>query len=167
MVFANLRFEGRGLLPEVVMWVPDRSFDTFRLTEAPMSMPWLAPAGKTMITVDIGTEVGSEIWTMDDEALGARCLAEVERLVPGMARRYLGCRVVKTPIAYPVFDLANEAARTDLATDGTGVEGLLSVGRNGAFDHVLMEDIFWRTRATVQRWVETGSVAVEERRLSA
>jgi hypothetical protein len=28
---------------------------------------------------------------------------------------------------------------------GTGVRGLLSIGRNGEFDHILMEDIYWRT----------------------
>jgi len=157
MVFANLRLEGRNLLPDVVMWVPDHSFETFRVTEAPLSMPWLAPEGKTMITVDIGTDVGSELWTMDDEDLGRRCLAELERLVPGISRRYLGCRVVKTPIAYPVFSLDYEEARADLAANGTGVEGLLSVGRNGEFDHILMEDIYWRTKAKIQRWVEAGA----------
>jgi protoporphyrinogen oxidase len=168
MVFANLRFEGRGLLPDVVMWVPDERFETFRLTEAPQSMPWLAPEGKTMITVDIGTEVGSAVWTMDGEALGQRCLAELERLVPGIGRRYLGCRVVKTPIAYPVFSTDYEDARADLAANGTGVKGLLSVGRNGAFDHILMEDIYWRTKAEVQRWVAADHSAERaEDRLSA
>ena len=117
-------------------------------------MPWLAPEGKTMITVDIGTEVGSEIWTMDDEDLGRRCLDELERLVPDVRRRYLGCRVVKTPIAYPVFSTDYEEARADLAANGTGVDGLLSIGRNGEFDHILMEDIYWRTKAKIQRWVD-------------
>ncbi len=168
MVFANLRFEGRGLLPDVVMWVPDHSFETFRLTEAPLSMPWLAPEGKTMITVDIGTEVGSAIWTMDDEALGERCLTELERLVPDARRRYLGCRVVKTPIAYPVFSIDYEDARADLAAHGTGVDGLLSVGRNGEFDHILMEDIYWRTKARVQHWVDHATAAHHHQgRLSA
>lgn len=154
MVFANLRFEGRGLLPDVVMWVPDRSFETFRLTEAPLSMPWLAPEGKTMITVDIGTEVGSALWNLDDEAVGERCLAELERLVPDVRRRYLGCRVVKTPIAYPVLALEHEAARADFAANGTGVDGLFSIGRNGEFAHILMEDIYWRTRRVVGQWAE-------------
>src|SRR6185295_8853721 len=53
MVFVNMRFEGRGLLPDTVMWFPEKEFPFFRLTEATLSMPWLAPEGKTMITVDI------------------------------------------------------------------------------------------------------------------
>ena len=158
MVFANLRFEGRNLLPDVVMWVPDRSYPFFRLTEAPMSMPWLAPEGKTMICVDLGTEVGSDLWEMDDEALGQQCLDQLEDFVPGISSRYLGNRVVKTPIAYPVFLNEYEADRQSLV-EGTGVEGLLSIGRNGEFDHILMEDIFWRTRARVLRWAQGQSAA--------
>jgi hypothetical protein len=30
------------------------------------------------------------------------------------------------------------------------VEGLLSVGRNGEFAHILMEDVYWRTLAKVR-----------------
>ena len=28
----------------------------------------------------------------------------------------------------------------------TGIAGLYSVGRNGEFAHILMEDVYWRTR---------------------
>ena len=127
-----------------------------------MSMPWLAPEGKTMITADLGTTVGSEIWDMDPDELGERCLDAMDGLVPGLRDRYLGCRVVKTPIAYPVFSVDYEADRSDLAANGTGVDGLLSVGRNGEFDHILMEDIYWRTTRRVRQWVgdePSGGVA--------
>ncbi len=163
MVFANLRFAGRNLLPDVVMWVPDRGQPFFRLTEAPMSMPWLAPEGKTMITADLGTTVGSEIWDMEPDELGERCLDAMETLVPGLRDRYLGCRVVKTPIAYPVFSTDYEEARADLVANGTGVEGLLSVGRNGEFDHILMEDIYWRTKRRIERWLDRRTPDNEQR----
>jgi protoporphyrinogen oxidase len=156
MVFANLRLEGRGHLPDVVTWVPQDRFEFFRLTEAPLSMPWLAPEGKTLLTVDIGTDIGSEIWTMDDETLGRRCLAQLEEIIPGITRRYLGCRVARAPLAYPIFRTSYEPERQALA-EGTGIEGLMSVGRNGEFDHILMEDIYWRTREQVQRWMNRSA----------
>ncbi|MEJ7700844.1 MAG: hypothetical protein WKF71_14520 [Pyrinomonadaceae bacterium] len=28
----------------------------------------------------------------------------------------------------------------------TGIENLLSIGRNGEFAHIFMEDVYWRTR---------------------
>jgi protoporphyrinogen oxidase len=150
MVFVNLKLEGTHLLPDVVVWVPEGA-PYFRLTEATRSMPWLAPPGRTTVLCDIGAEVGDAHWTMSDDDLAALCLSHLEALVPDVRARYLGVHVSRIPIAYPVFRREYEADRLRLA-DGTGVEGLLSVGRNGEFDHVLMEDVYWRTVRRVERW---------------
>jgi protoporphyrinogen oxidase len=144
MTLVNLRFQGRGLLPDVVTWTPDRQLPFFRLTEATWSMPWLAPPGKTTINADIGCEVGDEIWTMPEEQLAELCLGHLETLIPGARRRYLGCRVMRTPIAHPVFLRQYEAERLALESS-TSIDGLYSIGRNGEFAHLLMEDVYWRT----------------------
>ncbi len=144
MALVNLRLEGRNLLPDVVLWTPGQEFPFFRLTEAPASMPWLAPAGKTLITVDLGCDVGDSTWEMGEEALGEYCLDALEPVIPGVRGRYLGCRVLKTPVGYPIYLREYEADRQTLQRS-TGVEGLYSVGRNGRFSHDLMEDVYWRT----------------------
>lgn len=143
MIFVNLRLEGRGLLPDVVTWTPESEFPFFRLTETTLSMPWLAPEGKTLITVDIGCEKGDEFWQMDDERLGEMCIENLKAIIPDVRSRYLGCRVLKTPIAYPVFLSEYEAERRALM-EGTGVENLHSIGRNGEFSHIFMEDVHYR-----------------------
>jgi oxygen-dependent protoporphyrinogen oxidase len=150
MVLVNMRFSGRGLLPDVVTWTPDRAVDFFRLTEATWSMPWLAPPGKTTINADIGCTVGDALWAMSDESLGDLCVRQLEAIVPSARRRYLGCRVMRTPIAHPIFLRAYEDQRQTL-TAGTGVEGLYSIGRNGEFAHILMEDVYWRTVEWMRR----------------
>ncbi|MGA7098623.1 MAG: FAD-dependent oxidoreductase [Acidimicrobiia bacterium] len=150
MVFVNLKLKGRGLLPDVVTWTPEERFPFFRLTEAPISMPWLAPHEKTVITADIGCEVGDEFWTAGEEELADLVLEALEPIVPGIRAKYLGCQVMKTPFAYPVFRLDYENER-QAWTRGTGIEGLYSIGRNGEFDHILMEDLYWRTLRTVHR----------------
>ncbi len=144
MVFVNMRFQGRGLLPDVVTWTPESEFPFFRLTEAALSMPWLAPGGKTLITVDIGCEVGDQIWTMEDDQLGEFCLGHLRPIIPDALQRYLGCKVLRTPIAYPVFLSEYETERQSLE-QSTGIENLYSVGRNGEFAHIFMEDVYWRT----------------------
>ncbi len=144
MVFVNMRFEGRQLLPDTVTWTPEKQFPFFRLTETTRSMPWLAPPGKTLITVDIGCEVGDETWSMADEQLGALCLDHLDSIIPNARQRYLGCHVLKTPIAYPVFLNEYEEDRQRFE-HSTGVEGLYSIGRNGEFAHIFMEDVYWRT----------------------
>lgn len=149
MVFVNLRLKGHHLLPDVVTWTPGAEFPFFRLTEAPRSMPWLAPAGRTVITADIGCEVGDEVWTAPDEDLASLCMRALQPIIPGGQGRFLGSRVMRTPIAYPVFRLDYEDRRQEWSR-GTGIDGLISVGRNGEFDHLLMEDLYWRTLRQVR-----------------
>ena len=153
MIFANLRFEGRGLLPDTVMWFPENDFPFFRLTEATISMPWLAPEGKTIITVDIGCEKDDEFWAMDEEKLVELCLENLARIVPNAKEKFLGANVLRTPIAYPVFLNEYEAARKNFE-QSTDIENLLSVGRNGEFAHIFMEDVYWRTRKKVRNLIE-------------
>ncbi|MGC2234745.1 MAG: FAD-dependent oxidoreductase [Pyrinomonadaceae bacterium] len=153
MIFVNMKFEGRGLLPDTVLWLPENDFPFFRLTEATLSMPWLAPEGKTIITVDIGCEKDDEFWAMDEEKLTALCLEHLTRIVAGAKEKFLGANVLRTPIAYPMFLNEYEAARQDFEKS-TGVENLLSVGRNGEFAHIFMEDVYWRTRKKTRHLIE-------------
>ncbi|MCY7376109.1 MAG: FAD-dependent oxidoreductase [Pyrinomonadaceae bacterium] len=153
MIFVNMRFEGRGLLPDTVLWLPESEFPFFRLTEATLSMPWLAPAGKTIITVDIGCEKGDEFWEMDEDELTALCLEHLTKIIPGGREKFLGANVLRTPIAYPVFLNEYETARKDFERS-SGIENLLSIGRNGEFAHIFMEDVYWRTRKKVRNLIE-------------
>lgn len=152
MVFVNMKFAGRNLLPDTVLWFPEREFPFFRLTEATISMPWLAPEGKTIITADIGCEKDDEFWTMDETVIGELCLEHLTRIVPDARENFLGASVLKTPIAYPVFLSEYEQARKDFEKS-TGIENLLSIGRNGEFAHIFMEDVYWRTRKKIGRLV--------------
>jgi protoporphyrinogen oxidase len=152
IVFVNLRLEGRNLLPDVVLWTPEKKFPFFRLQEASTSMPWLTPEGKTLITADISCKVGDEYWSMSDEDLGQMCVRNLEPIVPDVSQRYLGCRVLRTRIAYPTLLKSYEQARKRLA-QSTGIEGLYSVGRNGEFAHILLEDLYHRTVKKTQRLI--------------
>jgi protoporphyrinogen oxidase len=161
MVFVNLRFDGSSGLGDVVTWTPGDEFPFFRLSDIGLGLPWLVPAGKSQVTADIGCTVGDEIWTADETELGQRGVTALSRIVPGIEKRYLGCRVMRTPLAYPIYHLDYEADRLRLEA-GTGVAGLLSIGRNGEFGHLLMEDVYWRTR----RQVNSLMVELGERHLT-
>lgn len=149
MLFVLLRLRGRKLLRDTVVWTPENKFPFFRLTEAPISMPWLAPPGKTLITVDIGCEVGDDFWRMADDELGRLCVDQLERIVPDAKTRFLGCRVLRTPFSYPVFLNEYEDDRKRFR-NSTGIDCLFSIGRNGEFDHLLTEDVYWRSIAQME-----------------
>lgn len=153
MVFINLRFEGRGLLPDTVLWLPGKEFPFFRLTEATLSMPWLAPENKTIITADIGCEKGDEIWNMDELALAEFCLEKISLIIPDAKKRFLGSNVLRTPIAYPVFLNQYEQQRQNFE-QSTGIDNLLSIGRNGEFSHMFMEDVYWRTQKKINTLIQ-------------
>jgi len=166
MVFINLKFTGRGLLPDTVLWFPEAKFPFFRLTEAPLSMPWLAPEGKTIITVDIGCEKTDEIWNMDEAALAEMSLDALAPIIPDARARYLGYNVLRTPISYPVFLNAYEPARRNFEKS-TNIENLLSIGRNGEFAHIFMEDVYWRTQKKVRQLIEGLERAPEAVKVAA
>ena len=45
-------------------------------------MPWLAPEGKSIITVDIGCEKDDEFWNMNEEELEKLCLQHITAVIP-------------------------------------------------------------------------------------
>jgi protoporphyrinogen/coproporphyrinogen III oxidase len=154
MVFINMRFEGSELLPDTVLWFPEKEYPFFRLTEATQSMPWLAPEGKTIITADIGCQKGDEIWSMDEKKLAELCLDKIIPVIPDAKQRFLGSTVLRTPIAYPVFLNEYEEKRQKFE-QSTNIENLISIGRNGEFSHMFMEDVYWRTQKKVSKLLKT------------
>jgi protoporphyrinogen oxidase len=157
MVFVNLRLDGRNLLETATNWFPEPETPFFRVSEATVSMPWLAPEGKTILTADYGCAVGDDLWTAGDEAMAEMTLQGLERHIPDVRRRYLGVSVLKTPLAYPIFLNDYEPDRQRFAA-GTGIEGLYSIGRNGEFAHILLEDVYWRTLRAVDTFLAGRSM---------
>lgn len=154
IIAVNICLEGRNLLSDTVLWFPKRDVPFFRLTEAPISLPWLAPEGKTVITADISASPGDSVWAKDNDTLARECLAGLTGTIPDAERRYQGTHTLRLATAYPIFHLDYEAERLAWQ-QGTGIDGLISVGRNGEFGHWLMEGVYWRTLAKVRRLMAT------------
>jgi protoporphyrinogen oxidase len=117
-VFVQIELEGVHLMPEVVTWVP-RGKPFFRVTEAPQSMPWLAPRGKSSLLVEYGVSVGDHLWCLGDAELVEHTRLHLEPLLRDVRRRFIG-----------------------------------ATGRNGEFDHLAFEDVYWRTTERVRAMVE-------------
>jgi protoporphyrinogen/coproporphyrinogen III oxidase len=90
--------------------------------------------------------------------LAELCLEHISRVAPDARKRFRGCNVLRTPLAYPVFLKEYETERQAFARS-TGIEGLYSIGRNGEFAHILMEDVYWRTLKRMnelETWLRTS-----------
>ena len=147
MVFVNLCFQGRGILPDTMLWVPDRTQPFFPSDRDAAIHAVARPGGKDADHLRHRLHGGDAYWTMSDEALATMCLDGIARLFPqlDLPGRYEGAGgIARTPVSYPVYLRAYEEARQRFS-HSTGVGGLYSIGRNGEFAHILMEDIYWRT----------------------
>ena len=82
------------------------------------------------------------------------CLENLSRVVPEARGKFLGAKILKTPIAYPVYLNEYETARKAFERS-TNIDNLLSIGRNGEFSHIFMEDVYWRTRKKVGALVDS------------
>jgi protoporphyrinogen oxidase len=158
MVFINLKIDGPSKLPDVVTWTPEADFPFFRVSDIGLGLPWLVPENKTLVTCDIGCQLGDEVWQASEEELTDRCMAGLEKIVPGIRSRIIGSRVVRVPLAYPVFRKGYESDRRRFEHD-SGINGLISVGRNGEFAHILMEDVYWRTRWKLSKFLREQCIA--------
>jgi protoporphyrinogen oxidase len=93
------------------------------------------PAGRTVICAEIPCAVGDAIWTAKDEDLG-RLLAEdlahsgIPLPVPARA-----VHVARLPQAYPIYMTGYEPSLEKLDGYVSGIERLLSYGRQGLFAH--------------------------------
>ena len=120
----------------------------FAVLDSNILNAFAAPGGYIFITKGL-------LLSLKDEAeLAELCLASIVEVIPDARARYLGYNVLRTPIAYPVFLNKYEQARQNFERS-TNIENLLSIGRNGEFSHIFMEDVYWRTRKKVQKLIET------------
>ena len=90
---------------------------------------------------------------MNEKELADLCLQHLTAIIPDAKKRFLGSNVLRTPFAYPVFLNEYEKDRQNFE-QSTNIENLLSIGRNGEFSHMFMEDVYWRTLKKMKEFVK-------------
>jgi len=153
MICITIMCLGKRVLPNAALWFPEEKFPFFRLTEPSYSMPWLSPDGKAIITADIGCKNGKENWNRTEKEWLEIIIPYLTEIIPDISQRILGCKILKTKFAYPIYLKKHEHLRAKFAKS-TGIEGLYSLGRNGEFAHLLMEDVYVRTKNKMQDVIE-------------
>ena len=156
LVLVNLKLNGRGLLPDVVVWTP-HGFPYFRVTETPLAMPWTAPDGKTMILCELGAQPGDETWNLTDDQAVERCLSTLEPLVDHVRSWVTGATVLRQPLGYPVFALEYEHDRADLASKRHRHRRPLQRRTQRRIRPHPHGDAFWRLRRRIPAMIEDRS----------
>src|SRR5690606_12756232 len=137
----------RSPLNSVVTWFPARNVPFLRITCTSAAAPWTVPADMVSLVVDYAHDDGVKSIESDD-VLIQRCLQDLGDCLHAKFDLIAG-KVNHIRFAYPVFDIENEPLFERIQS--ALPFGMKSVGRNGEFEHILMEDVMLRTHRLVDQ----------------
>ncbi len=128
----SLVLDGDDLFPDNWIYIHEPGVDVGRIQNFRSWSPWMVPdPSKACIGMEYFCFAGDELWDMDDDALVAKAMRELEQL--GLARREalkLGF-VTRVPKAYPIYDMDYSDRIETLKDWLAGIDNLQQVGRNG------------------------------------
>jgi protoporphyrinogen oxidase len=106
-----------------------------RITEFKYFSPEMMPPNETTLALEICADRGDEIWHCQDNEIFERLLTELERLEILGREDVLEYFVLRVPSVYPVYFLNYKAQLKVVLDYLKDVENLVSIGRQGLYQH--------------------------------
>ena len=121
--------------PYTAIYIPDPDILFHRLSFPQNFSERNVPAGGSAIMAEITANEGDGIWEMDDQAVLARTIDELERI--GFVKRdeISYRRVIRFQYGYPVYDL-DYSRNVKALRDSVAATGLRLLGRFAQFDYI-------------------------------
>jgi protoporphyrinogen oxidase len=116
-------------------YFPEKSIPISRLSEPKNFTRTTEPHGKTVLCAELPANPGDPEWSLTDEELGQRLCAWIENA--GLPKPAPVLKVVTRRLqqAYPVYSSDYEQAFGKMDDWLGGIEGILTLGRQGLFAH--------------------------------
>jgi len=135
LVTVNLMIRRPRVSDDTWVYVQDKDVLFGRLHEPKNWSAAMVPdAAHTSLVLECFCTRGDGIWTMGDQEIVQRCVQDLEqRLGLLTAADVEGALVVRTPNAYPVYDLAYGDHVAAIRSHLGGLPGLHILGRGGTF----------------------------------
>jgi protoporphyrinogen oxidase len=106
-----------------------------RITEFKYFSPEMMPQNETTLALEICADRGNEIWHCQDTEIFERLLTELERLEILGREDVLEYFVLRVPSVYPVYFLNYKSQLKVVLDYLKDVENLVSIGRQGLYQH--------------------------------
>ena len=142
---ARLRYRGAILLflvvkkPRLVrdcwMFFPEQRYIFNRISEQKAFSDEMIPPDRTVLTVDVSSDVGAAPWTLSDQVIFDKTMEGLEEI--GVLKREEVCEFfsVRIPQVYPVYDLGYRQNIQTVWAFLDSIRNLVSAGRHGYFQH--------------------------------
>lgn len=135
LITVNVRLRRRQVTPDTWLYIQDEDILFGRLHEPKNWSPAMVPdEAHTSLVLECFCTRGDNIWELSDEAIAERCVRDlVDKLRFIKDDEVVGCQIVRTIQAYPVYDLDYSRNIATVQDYLQGHEGLNVVGRGGSF----------------------------------
>jgi protoporphyrinogen oxidase len=115
-------------------YFPEGAIRISRLSE-PKNYSLTQAPGRTVLCAELPCAQDGEEWSMNDEALGALVVRDLERAGLGPVPPVRHVQTRRLPHAYPLYTSGYREALDVLDRWLSGMEGLVTFGRQGLFAH--------------------------------
>ena len=136
LVFLFLTLDRESVSDDHWIYFPGRDLIFNRVSEMRNFTPKAAPAGKTSLTVEISCDLDDEVWNASEEELYQRVVSGLVDAGLIRAEQVLDHFFLRSPHAYPTYDLNYEANLARLAYHLAGLSNLIVCGRQGLFRYI-------------------------------
>ncbi|HVZ22014.1 MAG TPA: hypothetical protein VG871_13160, partial [Vicinamibacterales bacterium] len=137
--------------PNATIYCPDAAVPFTRITEPRNRSAFMAPSGKTSLSIEIPCWFTDSAWKADDATLMAQCLDGVSAM--GLIDRAacLGGVVHRLPHAYPVLETGSTGQIATVQRHLASFSNLHMAGRTGRFAYVHVHDLMRAGRELAAR----------------
>ncbi|RMF36133.1 MAG: FAD-dependent oxidoreductase [Alphaproteobacteria bacterium] len=116
-------------------YFPELSVPISRMSEPKNYSASREPAGRTVLCAELPADPGDRWWQMSDAELGEAYVGWLEAMGLPVTCAVLGTETRRLTHAYPVYDLDFQRHFSVMDDWLSGLEGLMTFGRQGLFAH--------------------------------
>ena len=136
------------------LYFPSEEFPFTRLYEPKNRSPFMAPAGKTVVVLEIPCFRDEDVWHKSDEDLNRIVWETLCRVKSLREEDIVHFQIYKLPFAYPVLEVGYEENVKRIVDYFTTFENLYLTGRSSLFRYVHLHDLFKAGKEVVEQVVD-------------
>jgi protoporphyrinogen oxidase len=158
MVLAYLLVEQDRFTEYDAHYFPEEAFPFTRLSETKNYTDRSEPQGRTVLCAELPCDQGDALWTMNEDELRALVTDGLARAGLPVSSPVLETRVVRIPSAYPLFQVGYEEHFAVVDDWVSGLDGVLSFGRQGLYVHDNTHHAIYMAQAAAGCLREDGTI---------